>query len=159
MVDPTFNTGNAGADGSIYRVTYNSTSGKILLTGNFKNYNGQPANGVVMIDTNGERDASFNFGSLEGGIANYAGQLKNGKIMVSGTFTKYNNVVRPGFMILNADGTLASGYNNTGLFRGFINDFVELTSSGGIPAVMIVGDFDRFDNKEVGNIVKFRIEN
>jgi uncharacterized delta-60 repeat protein len=159
LVDPAFNAGKSGADGYISRITYNSTTGKILLTGNFKNYNGQPANGVVMINANGDRDAAFNFGTVENGVPNYAGQLKNGKIMVSGSFSKYNGVVRPGFLILNADGSLASGYNNTGLFRGTIYDFVELTSSGGVPAVTIVGSFDRFDNKEVGNIVKFRIEN
>jgi hypothetical protein len=79
--------------------------------------------------------------------------------MVSGSFTKYNNIIRPGFLILNPDGSLAAGYNNMGLFRGTINGFVELPSSGGMPAVMLVGNFDRFDNKEVGNIVKFRIEN
>jgi uncharacterized delta-60 repeat protein len=157
--DATFNTGGAGADGAITRITYNTTTGKILLTGNFKNYNGQPANGVVMINTNGQRDASFSFGTIEGGVPNFAGQLNNGKIIVSGSFNKYNNAIRPGFLVLNPDGSLADGYNNMGLFRGTINGFVELTSSNGTPAVMIVGSFDRFDNKEVGNIVKFRIEN
>ena len=159
LVDPTFNAGRTGADGSISRITYNATTGKILLTGNFKNYNDAPANGVVMINEDGQRDASFTFGATEGGIPNFAGQLSNGRIMVSGSFTKYNNVIRPGFLILNPDGSLAAGYNNMGLFRGTINGFAELPSSGGAPAVMLVGNFDRFDNKEVGNIVKFRIEN
>lgn len=159
LLDPAFNPTGTGADGRITRITYNKNTGKILLTGSFKNYNGQPANGVVMINANGQIDPSFNFRATEGGVVNYAGQLNNGKIMVSGSFTKYDNVVRPGFLILNADGSLAAGYNNLGLFRGAINEFVELTSAGGVPAVIIVGGFDRFDNKEVGNIVKFRIEN
>ena len=158
-LDETFNQGNAGADGVINRITWNAATGKTLLSGTFKNYNGVPAGGVVMIGNNGAADASFNFKSLEGGIVNYAGQLNNGKILVSGSFNKYNGVVRPGLLVLNADGSLAAGYNNIGLFRGGISSFVELTSSNGVPAVIIVGSFDRFDGKEVGNIVKFRIEN
>jgi uncharacterized delta-60 repeat protein len=158
-VDATFNSGNSGADGSISRITYNSTTDKILLTGNFQHYNGQPANGVVMINADGSIDNSFSFRKVEGGVANFAGQLSNGKIIVSGSFTKYDNVVRPGLLILNADGSLAAGYNNMGLFRGAINEFIEVPSSNGMPAVIIVGSFDRFDQKEVSNIVKFRMEN
>ncbi|MES2777593.1 MAG: DUF5008 domain-containing protein [Bacteroidota bacterium] len=158
-LDETFNMGNVGADGSINKITFNATTGKILLSGGFKNYNGVAAGGVVMIGANGAVDASFNFKLLEGGVVNYAGQINNGKILVSGSFNKYAGVVRPGLLVLNADGTLAAGYNNIGLFRGTISSFVELTSSNGMPAIIIVGSFDRFDGKEVANIVKFRIEN
>lgn len=159
LVAPDFNLGGAGANGTISGITYNESTGKILLTGSFTSYNGVPADGVVMIDENGARDASFNFRAIEGGFVNYAGQLNNGKIIVSGSFNKYNNIVRPGMVILNADGTLASGYNNMGLFQGQINSMVEYTTTTGIPAVTLVGSFNRFDNKQVGNIVQIRIEN
>ncbi len=159
LVDPGFNTGNAGADGSINRITYNAVTNKILLTGNFKNYNGTAANGVVMIDNNGATVSSFSFKNLEGGFPNFAGQLNNGKIIVTGSFSKYDNIVRAGMAILNPDGTLAPGYNNMGLFRGQVNNLVETTSTNGSAAVILVGSFDRFDNRQVGNIVKFRIEN
>ena len=159
-VDQTFNAGGSGADGNISRITYNSTTNKILLTGSFKNYNGQPANGVVMINPNGSIDPTFKFRTLESGIPNYAGQLNNGKIIVSGSFNKYDNIVRPGLLILNADGSLASGYNNSGLFRGMITGFVEMADANtNIPQVILVGFFDRFDGRQVGNIVKFNIEN
>jgi len=159
LPDPAFNSGGAGANGAISRVTYNPANGKLLLTGSFTSYNGQPANGVVMINANGSIDASFNFKTVEGGVANYAGQLSNGKIIVSGTFNKYNGIVRPGFIILNADGTMAPGYNNMGLFRGSIAGFTEYTSITGIGGLVLVGTFDRFDGKTVGNIVKMRMEN
>lgn len=159
LIDPSFNAAGSGADGRINRITLNKSTGKILLVGSFKHYNGQPANGVVMINPNGQVDPAFSFRSIEGGIPNFAGQLSNGKLLVTGSFTKYDGIVRPGMLVLNPNGSLAAGYNNLGLFRGVVNDFVELTSAGGIPAVMMVGNFDRFDNREVGNIVKFRIEN
>ena len=160
LVDPTFNMGGSGADKSISHITYNDVSGKILLTGNFKNYNGQPANGVVMIDQDGAIDPSFTFHKVDAGIPNFAGQLDNGMIIVSGSFNKYDNIVRPGFLILNPDGSLAIGYNNTGLFRGAIYGFTELTSSTtGEHQVILVGNFDRFDGIQVGNIVKFILGN
>ena len=158
-LDDNFNPGGTGADGAILKMNYNRSAGTILLTGSFKHYNGVEAGGVVMINEDGSINNSFNLKKLEGGSVNFAGQLSNGKIIVSGTFNKYDDVVRPGFMILNADGTLAKNYNNTGYFRGEIKSFAELPPKSGKTPVIIVGSFDRFDNAEVGNIVKFNLEN
>ena len=154
-VDQSF-TGSA--DGDINRIVRNQTTGNILVSGNFKNYNGQPANGVVMINKDGVTNPAFIFSPVDG-LVNFAGQLNNGKIIVSGTFNKYGDVVRAGMAILNSDGSLASGYNNMGLFRGQINNFIETVTSTGIPAVILYGAFDRFDNKPVGNIVRFQMQN
>jgi hypothetical protein len=168
LVDPTFNPGGIGADGAIGRIMYNKTTNKILLVGNFKNYNGQEANGIVMINTDGAYDPSFRFGKTTGiGGATFAAQLNNGKIIVAGDFAQYNYdyltspdkfIVRPGFMVLESNGALALGYNNTGLFRGVINDMIEATSSDLRPAVILVGSFNRFDGKPVSNIIKLRFE-
>ena len=148
----------ANADNDISRIVQNTTTKNILITGNFKTYNGQKVNGVVMINENGEIIPTFNFDVVDG-VASFAGQMNNGKIIVSGSFSKYGTVTREGLLILNPDGTLAAGYNNTGLFRGFIYNFKETTTSTGSPAIILYGSFDRFDNREVGNIVKFRMEN
>lgn len=167
LVDGTFNQGQSGADGPINKIRYNATTKKILLVGDFKKYNGQDVNGIVMINADGTTDATFNFGKTTGGVPTFAAQLNNGKILVAGTFSHYNNnylttpdkyVVRPGFMVLESDGSLALGYNNTGLFRGSVNDLVEILING-TPGVILVGDFDRFDGKTVGDIVKLRMEN
>ncbi|HTG55670.1 MAG TPA: hypothetical protein VL943_05355, partial [Niabella sp.] len=83
----------------------------------------------------------------------YCAQLNDGRFILSGTFVKYDNIVRSGFAILNQDGTLAGGYNNTGLFRGRIYGHAEKDVFGAT-ALYLVGNFDRFDNREVGNIVK-----
>ena len=157
--DGTVNTSFQGnTDGDILRVVQNTTTKNILLTGNFKTYNGQSVNGVVMINETGQMIPTFKF-DVVNGVPNFAGQMNNGKIIVSGSFSKYGSITREGLLILNADGTLAVGYNNTGLFRGAINNFKETTTSTGIPAIILYGSFDRFDNRQVGNIVKFRMEN
>ncbi|TKC55184.1 DUF5008 domain-containing protein [Pedobacter hiemivivus] len=152
MVDPSF---QAVADGAIVAIRYNSTTSKYLICGAFKTFNGKPANGVAMMNSNGTIDESFRLGKLEGGSIGFAAQLSDGKILVSGTFNKYNDIVRQGFMILNANGTLAEGYNNTGMFEGIVNDIYETTSPLGFPAVVMVGYISKFDNKAAGNIVRF----
>jgi Domain of unknown function (DUF5122) beta-propeller/Domain of unknown function (DUF5008) len=167
LVDATFNPGGVGADGPVNKIRYNATTNKLLLVGDFKKYNGQEANGVAMINPDGSTDASFRFGKATGGIPTFAAQLNNGKILIAGSFSHYNynyltapdkNIVRPGFMVLESNGSLALGYNNTGLFRGVINDLVQITING-TPGVILVGDFDRFDGKTVGDIVKLRMDN
>ncbi|SDD70581.1 delta-60 repeat domain-containing protein [Mucilaginibacter pineti] len=156
-VDETFKAG-AGADGAVTSVRYNTTTGKIILAGAFKTFDGKNKNGVVLLNADGSTDDTFQFSELVGGVPNFAGQLNNGKILVSGNFNKYNAIVRQGFMILNADGSLAAGYNNTGAFEGKINKVIETTSALGNPAVVLVGDFVKFDNTRVGNIVRVELK-
>jgi len=156
-VDNTFATGS-GADGPITSINYNSTTGRILVAGNFKTFNGRSCSGVAMLNANGSVDDVFKFGQLAGGFPNYAAQLNNGKVLVSGDFNNYGGVIRQGFMILNQDGSLAKGYNNTGAFQGRIIKMIPTTSALGYPAVLLVGDFSKFDNKKVGNIVRVEIK-
>ncbi len=157
LVDQSFQTGS-GADGTIGRITYNEVTQKFLITGAFHNFNGKPANGVVMLNADGSVDENFKFGKTTSGRANYAGQLDNGLILVSGRFLKYNGVVRSGFMILNPDGTLAEGYNNTGAFVGQINQIIESETSLKNPGVILVGRFSLFNNIPVNNIVKIALK-
>ena len=157
-VDATFNIGT-GADDEITSITYNATTKKILVAGPFKTFNGQPRTGVAMLETDGSLTAGFTFPSLSGGIVNYAGQLNNGKIIVAGSFNKYRDILRQGFMVLNTDGTLASGYNNTGVFQGTIEKMIETTSTAGNPAIILVGNIFRFDNIPAKNIIRVELLN
>jgi hypothetical protein len=154
LIDPTFQAG-AGADGPIGAIRYNASKGKYMVTGSFKSFNGKAADGVVMMNKDGSVDESFKLGTIEGGNVGFSAQLSNGLILLTGSFKKYNGTVRQGFMLLNPDGTLAKGYNNTGKFQGTIADIYETTSALGFPAVLMVGTINKFDNKTVGNLVRF----
>ncbi len=155
--DKSFNTGS-GADDIITSITYNRVKRKILITGLFRNFNGKPSNGAVMLNEDGSTDNLFNLGPVTGGIVTFAHQLNSGKIIVSGGFKTYNNVVRQGFMILNQNGSLAAGYNNTGTFQGLISTVIETTSALGNPAVILSGYIGKFDNKRVGSVVRVEIK-
>ncbi len=157
-VDQTFKAGE-GADNNITSITYNATTDKILITGSFNTYGGAAKKGVAMLNADGSIDNSFNFGVLASGVATHAAQLNNGKVIVSGNFKTYNSVIRQGFMVLNADASLAAGYNNTGQFSGQIYKIIETTSSLSNPAVILVGSIQRFDSKVFGNIVRVELKN
>lgn len=144
----------AAANGPVHSVRYNATSGKYMLAGAFTTYNGMPVNGLARINADGSLDPSFTALNMAGGFPTFAAQLSGGKIIVSGSFTSYNNIIRQGFMILNADGTLAEGYNNTGRFVGSISDIYERTNSLGYPTVIIAGFISTFDARPVNNIVR-----
>ncbi|MDB5274943.1 MAG: hypothetical protein JWO58_3310 [Chitinophagaceae bacterium] len=156
-LDKNFNTGG-GANDNITSITYNTTTQKIMIAGTFTSFDGTTAAGVAMLSSDGSLDKSFVFNNLTGGVPNYAGQLNSGKIIISGGFTKYGNVIRQGFMVLNPNGTLSADQNNTGAFQGQIYKFVETTSSLGNPAVILIGNITKFDNKKVGNILRVEIK-
>lgn len=156
-VDNTFNV-SGGADDEIYSITYNATTNKILVSGLFKNFGGTVKQGVAMLNTDGSLVSSFDFGTITEGIPTFAAQLNSGKVVVSGNFKTYKGVVRQGFMILNADASLAAGYNNTGQFVGRINKIIESTS-GGNTRLILAGTISRFDNRIYNGLVRILLKN
>ena len=157
VVDQTFASGT-GANNEITSIGYNTTTNRIIISGLFTSFNGQALAGVALLNVDGTLSSGFSFPALSGGFPNYAGQLNSGKIIVSGAFNRYNGILRQGFMVLNPDGTLADGYNNTGVFVGQIFDMIEVTSNDGNPAAIIVGDIIRFNNSAAQNILKIEFQ-
>ncbi|WP_406825245.1 DUF5008 domain-containing protein [Pedobacter sp. KACC 23697] len=156
-IDPSFTPGS-GADNSISSCTYNATTKKYVITGTFTQYNGKPAFGMAVLNDNGTLDETFASRSFEGGFPGFAKQLNNGLIVASGNFIKYNNVTRNGFMVLTPTGTLAKGYNSTGPFTGGLSDVIETKSADGKKALLLIGEFYRFDNLPLYHIIRVTIE-
>ncbi|MDQ0641475.1 hypothetical protein QF042_005040 [Pedobacter sp. W3I1] len=156
-IDPSFTPGS-GADNTISSCTYNATTKKYVITGIFSQYNGKPAFGIAVLNDNGTLDETFASKSFEGGFPGFAKQLNNGLIVVSGNFIKYNNVTRNGFMVLTPTGTLAKGYNSTGPFNGGLSDVIETKSADGKKALLLIGEFYRFDNLPLYHIIRVTIE-
>jgi len=153
-IDETFVVGSAAND-NIYTIRYNVNTKRYILTGSFNTFNGNPANKMVLLNEDGSVDQSFITGAFIEGVPTFAGQLNNGLILVAGSFSSYNNIIREGLMVLNPDGTLAVGYNNTGRFTGIVSDMVETTSGiGNLPSVILTGFIPRFEGNEVGNLLK-----
>lgn len=156
-LDPGF--GGTGADNDIYSIRYNTVTQKFMLAGVFRKFNGQPVNGLVMLNKDGTVDASFtaaNMGNNDGYY--FAQQLNNGLIAVNGYFRYYGAVHRTGFALLNANGTLAEGYNNMGDFDGSLSKILETKNSSGQTQLLLMGSFSRFNEKDAGNIIRLIIK-
>ncbi|NIG54181.1 DUF5008 domain-containing protein [Chitinophaga sp. Cy-1792] len=153
QVDKTFKSGT-GTDGDIYSITFNPTTQKYLLSGRFTSYNGQPCNGVMLLNADGSPVPGFNTDIFGNGFPLHAGQLKNGMILVSGSFEKYGSRRKVGLVILNADGSYAAAYNNTGALGGVVYGIVETTSAEGETAVILYGVLMSFDSNPIGNICR-----
>ncbi|WP_316844510.1 DUF5008 domain-containing protein [Pedobacter psychrodurus] len=156
-VDNGFSAGS-GANGDIYSIRYNSTTNKIVVAGAFTSFNGKASSGINLLNADGTNVSTFNGQIITGGIASFAGQLNNGKIIVSGSFNKYGDYLRQGFMVLDANGQLAVGYNNTGGFQGYVYDMLETATATG-SQVILVGDILRFNSSLPHNVMRLNFTN
>ncbi|MGM9478497.1 DUF5008 domain-containing protein [Pedobacter sp. GSP4] len=156
-VDNSFSVG-AGANGDIYSIRYNINTDKIVIGGTFTTFNGKAAAGINLLNANGSNVTTFNALAITGGITTFVGQLNNGKIIVSGSFNKYGDYLRQGFMVLESNGQLALGYNNTGGFQGTIYDMLETSISTG-SQVILVGDILRFNTFLPRNLLRLTFSN
>jgi uncharacterized delta-60 repeat protein len=158
-MDPSFNVGS-GVDGYINTIRYNSTTQKFVIAGSFTKVNGQSRKGIALLNANGSLDASFVPRDASNGFVSFACQLSNGLIAVAGSFDRYDNIARGGFMILNSTGGLAKDYNATGKLAngdfstGFVKDIVETRSSANEITLTVYGAFNKFDGTVVGNIMR-----
>ncbi|MFV5694406.1 T9SS sorting signal type C domain-containing protein [Flavobacterium sp. LB3P122] len=109
-IDTSFNSLGVGANNLIKSAVI-QTDNKIILVGNFTNYNGVAVNRITRALSNGDLDSSF----INGTGANnqiYAVALQpDGKIIIAGNFTIYNGVSSNRIARLMPDGTLDSGFN------------------------------------------------
>ena len=138
-LDATFNVGT-GPDNIVYTCAIQS-NGKIIIGGNFTNYNGSPINRIARLNTDGSLDPTFNIGT---GLNSYplTSMIQNdGKIIIGGDFTSYNGSNINRIARLNADGTLDATFNvGTGI--SFFVNTIAIQSDGKI----IIGGYFSFYN-------------
>lgn len=157
-IDDTFNASKEGPDFDVDLATYNPITKKYLIVGDFRTYNSTPSYRMALLNEDGTLDPAFIPKEFLGGNVGYAKQLNDGKIVVSGRFKTYGGIARNGFMILENSGDLAVGYNATGLFDGSVYDIVETVSADERRALLIMGDFYRFNSQPVNNIIRVTLD-
>ncbi|MBK9075859.1 MAG: delta-60 repeat domain-containing protein [Flavobacteriales bacterium] len=80
--------------------------GKIIIAGQFNQYNGTPANNIARLNADGSLDPGFNPGTGTDQIVYSVRIQPNGKIIIGGRFASFNGVTRGRVARLNADGSL-----------------------------------------------------
>jgi len=158
--DTNFNVG-AGLDGDVNAIAIQS-DGKVLVGGWFSTYQGLSANRIIRLNSNGDRDTSFNVGSGFSGVL--PGQFTdsevvsltvqpNGKILVGGGFGQYQGVVVNGIVRLNSNGDRDSSFNVetgfTGTYSGVVNTIIIKNND----KILVGGSFISYKEKSISNII------
>jgi uncharacterized delta-60 repeat protein len=138
-LDITFITGT-GANNNVLATSI-QTDGKIIIGGNFTDYNGYPINRIARLNTDGTLDATFNPGTGTNNIVRSISIQSDGKIIIGGDFTEYNGAGRNYIARLNSDGTLDVSFN-----PGFgTNAPVRTASIQSDGKLIIGGDFTSYN--------------
>lgn len=109
-LDTTFNTNlGTGFNSDVESIAVQA-DGKILVVGDFTNFNGSSQNRIIRLNSDGTKDTGFTVGTGLNQVATHVLALPDGRIMVTGSFTAYNGTALSTstyyVLRLNSDGTL-----------------------------------------------------
>jgi uncharacterized delta-60 repeat protein len=147
-IDNTLNYG-IGFNGGVYDIKIQS-DGKILVGGNFTNYNGTTTNNIVRLNSNGSIDTSFSIGTGFNNNVEVIYIQSDGKILVGGWFTDYNGTPANYIIRLNSDGSIDSSFNYGTGFDVYVYD-IKIQSDG---KILIAGAFRFYDGVSANGIVR-----
>ncbi len=139
-LDATFNVGLGASN--LVRAIAVQPDGKVIVAGDFINFNGLSLKRIVRLNSDGSIDTTFNPGS---GANAYIWKVviqPNGKILIAGSFTQYDNIGRNGVARLNANGSLDTSFNpGTGANSDFLSLILQPDGK-----VLIGGNFTQYNN-------------
>lgn len=152
-LDPGFLVGG-GFSGTVFS-TFLQPDDKLLATGFFSDYAGNPSLGLARLNVNGSFDASFtpqNTSSNNGGAC--FAQQADGKIFFGGSFETYGAVPRSKLARLFADGTLDASFDPGVGPNGPVLS-VAVVPDG---KVLVAGDFDEWNGQPRGRLVRLNTD-
>jgi uncharacterized delta-60 repeat protein len=121
--DTSFNIGRS-ADGIIETVLV-QPDGKILVGGQFNNFDGHPFARLIRLNSDGSIDSGFNVGiGFDKNVYTIALQ-SDGKIIVGGAFLNYNGSSQKRILRLNSNGSLDTSFDSgTGFSKGDVRSIL-----------------------------------
>jgi uncharacterized delta-60 repeat protein len=141
-----------GFDATIWSISIQS-DGKILVGGEFEDFDGNTRNRLVRLNSDGTEDTGF-YTNLGTGFNNPVLSIKvqlNTKILVCGSFNGFDANVRNYLVRLNSDGTEDTGfYTNLGTGFDIPVYSLEIQPDG---LILVGGDFNDFD----GNVRNYLV--
>ena len=147
-LDASFNSGQVGADNSVRSVLLLPNQ-KLIVGGDFKNYNGVVANRIVALNVDGTFDTSVNFGvGFNNQVYTITRQI-DGKLLIGGNFTSFNNETSNRIIRLNADGSRDTSFVCDGADK-YVEEII-VQSDG---KIIVVGRFDNFNGISSSRIVR-----
>lgn len=148
-MDSVFNQGN-GVFGDVFSIIP-LTNGKVLIGGDFSNYDSSSTGLAVRINANGTLDTSFHLSTSNVNQAIYSMVVQSdGKIIIGGTFNVPNGASSNFLMRLNSDGSKDTSFNTGAGANGNVR-CIALQSDG---KILIGGDFTVYDGYGVGHLIR-----
>ena len=151
-IDVSFDPG-LGSNGVINTICLQSDS-KIIIGGDFTNFNGTALNRISRLDSSGNLDPSFTIGTGCNGWIQAIALHTNGKIVIVGGFTTYNGVSKKYIAQLNTDGTLDTSFS-VGSGTNFPILAVAIQSDG---KIIIGGGFTNYNGTNVNRILRLNTD-
>jgi uncharacterized delta-60 repeat protein len=160
LIDNTFNIGNGFSGsfnmffGSCVYSTAIQTDGKIIVGGNFFNFNSIQKFGICRLNIDGTNDPTFN--SLNGfnGAVRKVCLQTDGKIIVGGDFSSYNSIPVNRICRLNSDGTLDLSFNTGTGFNDAVFD-IKLQQDN---KILVGGYFTQFNGQSKNKIIRLNTD-
>ncbi|MEP6662629.1 MAG: protein kinase [Verrucomicrobiota bacterium] len=149
-LDQEFNPGT-GANKTVYAVAMQA-DGKIVIGGDFTEFNGRPRNRVARLEADGSLDESFNPGAgPDKGIRTIALQ-NDGKILVGGDFTYFHDTALNRMARLHENGSVDPSFVPGEGFNDVVRTLV-LQDDG---KILAAGNFTNYNGVACSRIVRLR---
>jgi uncharacterized delta-60 repeat protein len=149
-IDKNFNTGS-GANGWVYAIAVQS-DGRIVLGGDFTEFNGRPRNRVARLDSDGTLDATFTPGAgPDNGIRTIAIQPDQ-KILLGGVFKYFNDTALSRVARLNVNGSVDLSFDPGAGFNDVVRT-LQLQKDG---KILAAGSFTNYNGVAVSRIARLQ---
>ena len=128
--------------------------GKILIGGDFTQFNGQSQNYLVRLNSDGSKDTSFDIGT---GFSSHIHSIyvqPDEKILVGGTFTQFNGSTQNRLIRLNPDGSKDNSFDiGSGFVDPFFNTIYDIAvQSDG--KILVGGYFTQFNGSTQNRLIR-----
>ncbi len=150
QVDKDFNPG-AGANKWVYAIAVQK-DGRIVIGGDFTEFNGRPRNRVARLESDGSLDATFNPGAgPDSGIRSIIVQADQ-KILLGGIFRFFNDVPLNHIARLNFNGSVDASFDSG---TGF-NDVVRTMALQEDGKILVAGHFTNYNGVACSRIARLQ---
>lgn len=147
-IDAAFNIGT-GFNNNVESLAIQS-DGKILVGGNFSQYNGTSTNKITRLNADGTFDISFDTGTGCNFEVYSITIQSDDKIIIGGAFTEYNSITSDRIARLNTNGTLDSSFD---IGNGFFGKVYSLAIQND-GKIIAGGTFTQFSNSITNYFVR-----
>ncbi|WP_426094106.1 delta-60 repeat domain-containing protein [Flavobacterium sp. DSR2-3-3] len=153
--DVTFNTYDDGLlgdgfDGTVRTVAL-QTDGKLIVGGEFLNFNGTATSFLCRLLSDGSKDLSFNLGSGINGKVYCAIIQPDGKIILGGSFTSFNSANASRLVRINSDGSLDTTFNTAIAASSGVMYSISLQTDGNL---IVVGSFTKYNGVNSNRVAR-----